>query len=159
MTKEAAGCDLLSISSSHLLDSIVNPPLSTAPDIKLLCSSALFSKRTGDVSVPIECDLEAAESNSDLRPLEPFRAVLAPLSVPDKASFLTTNWLEKSATFDESPPTRRTYALGGSKLNLTFSFTPFSLAKASSSFHNRPLLADQSHRAFFLYSFACPDLR
>lgn len=63
--------------------------------------------------------MDASETSSYLRPLEPFGSVYDPSCVPGTVSPFATSCVKKPATSDNSPLTRRTFASGGGKTNFT----------------------------------------
>lgn len=50
----------------------------------MVFASVPLTRSANDISVLVEGDLDATESNSDLRPLEPPRFAVSLLSVPDR---------------------------------------------------------------------------
>lgn len=67
---------------------------------------------TEDLSLPIEGDLETAESNLDLRSRKTSGAVIALSYVPDKTSSVVTMRAKISGASDESPRTQYDQAYG-----------------------------------------------
>lgn len=94
-----------------------------------------------DVSIPIESDVNATVTNSDLLPLEPPLPAVDILSVLDQRFTSITMRTMKPADRNTSGRTRKKLASGGGKINLMLPLASSSSATpASSSKRRSPLV-------------------
>lgn len=130
-------------SGSLCPDATTGPSLSVTPDPGVVFASMPLTKLVGDVIVPAESNLQAIESNLDLRPLRPFEFSIAPFRVLSQASSAVTKRAKKPAATSMSPLTRKKLAPGSGKIRFTVSLASCSLAWPAISFQSRSLLVDR----------------
>lgn len=150
--------DSSSGSRSFRSDSFSGQSSSVDPDASVICASVSLTKLAKDISVLAEGDLESTESNSNLRPLGPPRSVVAPLFVPDWASFVVSKRVKKPVATSNLPSTRKKLALGGGEIKDTVPPTSSRSAKPDTPSQSRSSSVSRPECACCVCSLASSDL-
>lgn len=137
MSKRTDVIDPPSGSESLCFDATTGLSPSFAIDSSVVCASVPLTRSAKDISVPAEDDQVAIESNSNLCSLWPLGSAVAPLSVPEQASYSVTRLAKKLVAASKLTRTRKKPAPGGSDIKLTVPLDSSSSGKPASSSQSR----------------------